>query len=137
MKLKLLLTVLFTLVALSLAACNSQTAELRPVEAEQIENVVKEFVVRNSTIPEYEVTIENVVDGWAKVSLSPAPAEGEPTFLYLHKATEGEAPVADVDEQLGNDGRVTTTTGWNIVLGPGAVFSESELDEVGVPETLR
>lgn len=127
------------IILLSLAACGGETATLRPVEEEQIENVVKEFMVREETIPEYEVTIEEATEGWARVSLMPAAVEeGQPIFLYLHKQTaEGEAEPAAVSEQVGNDGRVTTTTGWNIVLGPQASFSEAELNEAGVPDELR
>ena len=126
---------LMTLV--TLAACSNAEAELRPVEEEQIENVVKEFVTRDTNIPDYEVTIEEATDSWARVSLKPEQVEGPATFLYLHKQAAEDAPTVETNVQPGNDARVETTSGWSIVLGPQAQFSDAELNEAGVPEAIR
>jgi hypothetical protein len=120
-----------------LTACNSTEANLRPVEREQIENVVKEFVVREESLPPYEVSIEAVDDGWARVSLQPEGVEGQPTLLYLQDQSKTEAPTAEAEVQPGNDARVETTSGWSIVLGPQVEFKTETLTEAGVPESLR
>lgn len=130
--------VLITL--LVLLGCNTtEETTIRPVEQEQIENVVKTFLVRDTTIPEYEVTIEAVVDNWARVSVNPAETEGDqPTFLYLQKQVDAPAnPTPTLTVQPGHESEVDTTTGWSIILGPQASFSQAELDEAGVPPDIR
>ncbi|MEZ4664692.1 MAG: hypothetical protein R2911_44735 [Caldilineaceae bacterium] len=57
-----------------LAACGPEGANVPPTEEEQIKNVAASYFVRNQSLPEYEVQIEEVVDEWARVSLAPAPA---------------------------------------------------------------
>jgi len=123
---------------LVLSACNSQNVTVRPVEQEQIENVVKEFVVRDTNIPNYEVTVETVAQDWARVSLEPVQIEDDATILYLQKQGEdAAAPTAVIAVKPGHEGRAETSSGWAIILGPQADFSQTELDEVGVPPEVR
>lgn len=123
---------------LILSACNSQNVTVRPVEQEQIENVVREFVVRDTNIPSYEVTIEAIAEDWARVSVEPVQTEGEATTLYLQKQVENAAaPTATIAAKPGHEARAETTTGWAIILGPQADFSQAELDNVGVPSEVR
>ncbi|MDX1520471.1 MAG: hypothetical protein R3264_02490, partial [Anaerolineae bacterium] len=61
--------VLILLTLTILSACGDAEANLPPVEEEQIENVVKSYVVREESLPEYEVSIDAVENGWARVSL--------------------------------------------------------------------
>jgi hypothetical protein len=137
---KLLAIPALIIALLGLLSCNgAEETTIRPVEQEQIENVVKTFLVRDTTIPEYEVTIEAVVDDWARVSVNPAGTETEqPTFLYLKKEVDAPAnPTPTLTVQPGHESEVDTTTGWSIVLGPQASFTQAELDEVGVPPEIR
>jgi hypothetical protein len=126
---------------LLLASCTSTSSGLTPVEEEQIKNVVEDFFVRQGNVPEYEVTIEEVADNWARVSIAPAGVDvvGDPALIYLQNQTEAsvEAPTAAANVQPGNTARVATTTGWVIVLGPQVHFTDGELDAVGVPAQLR
>lgn len=120
-----------------LSACNPQNIA-GPVEQEQIKNVVKDYVVRDTDIPDYEVTIEAMAKDWARVSLVPAQVEGETTTLYLQKQVEEPgAPTAVIARQPGHEARARTTSGWAIILGPQTDFSEAELDQVGVPVGVR
>ncbi|MCB0153495.1 MAG: hypothetical protein KDF65_01770 [Anaerolineae bacterium] len=122
-----------------LSACGPQNrAAVRPVEQEQIKNVVREYVVRDTNIPDYEVTIEAVAEDWARVSLAPAQVEGQTTTLYLQKQDAGQAaPTAIIAELPGHEARTQATTGWTIILGPQADFSPAELNEVAVPSEVR
>lgn len=133
----LLLPVL--LVSMIVAGCNTQSSSLAPVEREQIKNVVKEYVTRDTDIPEYEVQIEEVGDRWARVSLKPARVEGETAVVYLQNQADlgDEVPAAATTVQPGHEARVKTSTGWTIVLGPGVNFTTDELNEVGVPPEIR
>jgi hypothetical protein len=129
---------LLGLLSLLLVGCSAGAPELRPVEEEQIENVVKEFMVREGSVPDYEVNIQQATQSWARVAIEPVGIETEPVLLYLQKQVGGTAaPTADPQEQAGTDARVETPTGWTIILGPQAEFSQSELDEAGVPESVR
>lgn len=137
---KLLLMLLpVLLISMIVTGCNSQTSNLAPVEREQIKNVVKEYVTRDTEIPEYDVEIEEVADQWARVSLKPAGVEGEPAIVYLQNQADlvDEAPTAATTVQPGHEARVETSTGWAIVLGPGVNFTADELNEVGVPPEIR
>ena len=123
--------------AIALSGCSELTAPVGPVEEQQIETAVKTYVTRDTNIPEYEAFIETVNEGWARVSIRPA-GTSERSRLYLHKQTEGKpAPTVATTVQPGHTSRVKTTTGWVIVLGPQADFSEAELDEAGVPASVR
>lgn len=114
--------------------------ELRPVEEEQIENVVTAYFQRDSATPPYVVNIEQVEDAWARVSMRPEGVENsDDVILYLQKqsATAIEAPTIEPDTATGNIGPVDTTSGWTIILGPQAQFSEEELDNAGIPPFIR
>jgi hypothetical protein len=128
------------ILGLGLIGCAGQTApNLRPVEAEQIENVVEQFVMRDTNIPEFDVDIEQVNGSWARVSLKPEGVKSdEQSYLYLQKQTgDNAAPTAATTVQAGHESRVETSTGWTIILGPKVEFTESELDAAGVPQEIR
>lgn len=113
---------------------------LRPVEEEQIENVVIDYFVRDSASPEYTVTIEEVDQSWARVSMSPIGVQNtEANIVYLQdqSATAIEAPTPDPDANPGNIAPVETTSGWTIIAGPQVTFSEEELDAAGIPPFIR
>ena len=135
----LLLTLIFLIsLAILLTGCGSQTASISPVEEQQIKSMVTTYITRDTNIPEYEVNIEKVDHNWARVSVSPVGTAEQPTHLYLHKQIEGTlVPTVATTVQPGHTSRVETTTGWAIVLGPQADFTKAELDQVGVPESVR
>ena len=134
----LLIGILTLLIGLGLMGCSSQSQTLTPVEEEQIENVVKDYVIRDTEIPDYTVTIEEVSAEWARVSVIPVGVEGGASTLYLQKQVEGTtAPTATVARLPGHEARASTSTGWAIILGPQAEFAEATLDEVGVPSDVR
>ena len=138
MKSSMIINLLTWLTALLLGACVVQSAPPVPVEEEQIENVVKEYFVRDTTVPDYDVTIEEVASNWARVSINPAGTEGATSTLYLQKqGGVDDVSTATVAEAPGNDARVGTTTGWTVILGPQVEFNEAKLDEVGIPNTVR
>lgn len=137
---RLLLAIVTPLLVILLAGCNSQVAEdVAPVERQQIQNVVDEFVTRDTNIPDYEVEIEEVTENWARVSINPVRTEDGESLLYLQKQTEtvSEAPTVAATVQPGHEARVEARTGWTIILGPQADFTPAELDEVGVPPEIR
>ncbi|MEZ4736745.1 MAG: hypothetical protein R3E79_57425 [Caldilineaceae bacterium] len=122
------------------AGCGIQSDAVRPVEEEQIENVVTDYYVRNTSIPDYDVTIEAVEEEWARVSIAPSGVETEqPDIVYLQNQAETliEAPTAVITTALGNTARVATESGWVIVVGPQANFNDEELDAAGVPPFIR
>lgn len=122
---------------MALVGCASQTTSLSPVEEQQIETVVEAYVTRDTNIPEYEIFIEATTEAWARVSIRPA-GTSERSRLYLHKQIAGApAPTVATTVQPGHSSRVQTSTGWVIVLGPQADFSGAELDEAGVPDSIR
>ena len=127
--------------AILLAGCSTQAAPARPVEEEQIKNVVKDYFVRSGSIPDYEATIEKVDGNWARVRIAPVGVtnvNGE-TILYLQKQdqTAQDVPPPTLDVQPGNQASVTTSSGWTIVAGPQAQFTDAELDAAGVPAAIR
>ena len=139
---KLLLVITFSLVIL-LAGCGNNN--LRPVEEEQIKNVVEDYLVRDTNIPEYEVEIAEVRNGWARVNVTlvrsteaEMPAR-DVFYLQKQTLTTEKAPTAELQTQPGNHNQaaVTTSSGWTIILGPKTEFSPAELDAVGVPDVLR
>jgi len=130
-----LFTVLF------LAGCSTEADLARPVEEEQIKNVVKDFFVREGSVPDYAVTIEEVNGDWARVHVAPAGVDnvnGAPV-LYLQNQAQAtqDVPPPTLNVQPGNQARVTTTSGWTIVTGPQAQFTDAELDAAGIPEAIR
>lgn len=128
------------ILGLILIGCTGQTnSNIRPVEAEQIANVVEQFVMRDTNIPDFEVDIEQVDDSWARVSLKPeGVSSDELSYLYLQKQIgDNAAPTAATTVQAGHESRVEASSGWTIILGPKVEFSESELDAAGVPEEIR
>jgi hypothetical protein len=131
--------VLILVIFLSSAACSLQSNTLRPVEEEQIANVVVDYYTRNGALPEQEVTIEAVTEDWARVSMKPAGIEGTADIFYLQNQNTAvnPAPTAELIVQPGDQARTTTTTGWVIIIGPQVTFSDEELDAVGVPPALR
>ncbi len=135
-------TILMVLAALALflAGCGTQ-AEARPTEEEQIKNVVKQYFVREGNVPDYTVTIEAVQDNWARVTIAPTGVDnlGGDNTLYLQNQdqTINDAPPATLVVQPGNQGRVTTTSGWVVIAGPQAQFTDEELDAAGVPQSIR
>lgn len=120
-------------------ACNTPSAALTPVEAEQIENVVKDYYVRNTSIPDQEVEILEVVGDWARVSIQPTGVETTPNLFFLqnHNTADNEVPAAETTVLPGNQASVTTTTGWTVILGPQANFTQEELDAAGIPAEIR
>jgi len=127
------------LLILLAAGCDIQSDAIRPVEEEQIKNVVIDYYTRNTSIPDYDVTIEEVEEEWARVGIAPSGVATEPDILYLQNQAETriEAPTAVIDTATGNTARVETDTGWVIVVGPQANFSDEELDAAGVPPFIR
>lgn len=136
---RLLLAIAMPLVLILLTGCDAQVSGVAPVERQQIKNVVDEFVTRDTNIPDYEVKIEEVTDTWARVSINPVRTEDSETFLYLQKQAEivSEASAATATVQPGHEARVEASTGWTIILGPQADFTQGELDEVGIPQEIR
>jgi hypothetical protein len=128
-------------IALLFSACDTQANPARPVEQEQIENLVEDFYVRDGSIPEYEATIEEVDGTWARVRIAPVGVDtlGGGDIIYLQKQdqTQADVPPATLAVAPGNQARVTTTSGWTIVAGPQAQFTDEELDAAGVPESIR
>lgn len=122
-----------------LAACDTPSAALTPVETEQIKNVVENYYVRNSAIPDQEVEIQEVAGDWARVGIKPAGVETEPDLLFLqnHTTASEEAPAVQTTVLPGNQAPTTTTTGWTIILGPQVQFTEAELDAAGIPAEIR
>lgn len=139
MKTKLIPLIIIAICLPIVAGCGN-SADLRPVEEEQIENVVKDYYVRNTEIPEQEVTIEASTAEWARVSIRPAATDqnSDVASFYLQKQDHisPDIPVED-RAQPGNQASDTTTTGWSIVLGPQVNFTDAELDGAGVPEAVR
>ncbi|MFN8466958.1 MAG: hypothetical protein U0X20_15500 [Caldilineaceae bacterium] len=134
-------TAVLIVTAVLLAGCSTRAVQARPVEEEQIKNVVKDYFVRSGSIPDYGATIEEVDGNWARVRIAPVGVNnvnGE-TILYLQKQNQTlrDAPPPTLDVQPGNQARVTTTSGWTIVAGPQAQFTEAELDAAGIPEAIR
>ena len=113
---------------------------LRPVEEEQIDNVVTAYFSRDSAAPDYTVTVEEVEEGWARVTMSPLGVENsEPNIVYLQDQSDTaiEASTPDPEVNPGNIAPVETTSGWTIIAGPQVNFSEEELDSAGVPPFIR
>ncbi len=128
----LLTTVLF-------AGCSTQADQARPVEEEQIKNVVQDYFVREGSIPDYEATIDKVNGNWARVRIAPVGVDNVngDTILYLQKQTLNDVPPPTLAVQPGGQASVTTTSGWTIVAGPQARFTDAELDAAGVPAAIR
>jgi hypothetical protein len=136
---RLVFILLMTVAIPLLAACNTPSASLTPVEAEQIKNVVEQYYVRNTSIPDQEVEIQKVVGAWARVSIKPTGVATEPNLLFLqnHADATTDVPAAETTVMTGNQASVTTTTGWTIILGPQVNFSQDELDAAGIPDEIR
>ena len=137
----LILVALLPVVAIVMAGCSIKADGARPVEEEQIKNVVKDYFVRNSSVPDYEATIEEVNGNWARVRISPVgvdTANGDVVF-YLQNQDQAatDAPPATLNVQPGKQARTTTTSGWTIIAGPQAHFTDAELDAAGVPDAIR
>ncbi|MCB0088517.1 MAG: hypothetical protein KDE54_11440 [Caldilineaceae bacterium] len=124
---------------LVLTACGRQAA-IPPTEEEQIKNVATNYFVRDQSLPEYDVQIEEVVDDWARVSLAAAGVDTqEPMVMYLQNQAETDNPVATAmpvgmpseDVQISND------FGWVVITQPQAQFTDAELDAIGVPADIR
>lgn len=131
--------VLLVIIAPLLVACDAPSASLTPVEEEQIKNVVQDYYVRHTSIPDQEVEIQEVAGHWARVAIRPTGVETAPDLLFLqdHDAAADTAPAAETTVQPGNQASVTTTTGWTIILGPQAQFTPAELDAAGIPAEIR
>jgi len=135
---RLFLPLIAALVLLVSAGCDGET--VRPVERQQIKNLVEDYVIRNTNLPEYEVSIEATTANWARVSISPVGVDPEPgpDIVYLQKQVE--APSGDgasTASTVADQEQLTTSSGWTIVLGPQATFTATELDEVGVPQDIH
>ena len=127
------------LIAPLLVACDTPSANLTPVEEAQIKNVVQDYYVRHTSIPDQEVEIQEVASNWARVAIRPAGVETAPDLLFLqdHDAADVTAPAVETTVQPGNQASVTTTTGWTIILGPQVQFTPAELDAAGIPAEIR
>lgn len=125
---------------LVLAACGPEGANVSPTEEEQIKNVAASFFVRNQSLPEYEVQIEEVVDDWVRVSLAPAAVDTqEPMIMYLQNQAETDNPVATAMPvgMPSEDVRLSNDFGWVVITQPQAHFTDAELDDMGVPQDIR
>lgn len=132
------LALLFIMTPL-LVACDTPSASLTPVEEAQIKNVVQDYYVRHTSVPDQEVEIQEVAGNWARVAIRPAGVETAPDLLFLqdHDAAAAVVPAVQTTVQPGNQASVTTTTGWTIILGPQAQFTPAELDVAGIPAEIR
>lgn len=162
MKLRLL-AILGTGVLLAvLLGCSSQTSsqtgEISSAEREQIQNVVRQYVTQNGSIPQYSVRVEKTEKDWALVSVKPEGTNTKLTYFYLRRSSGGGAAAAapslspaatsvapgTVPPQFnqnppplsGSTPPVVATSGWVIVLGPKETFAKSELAAAGVPPDL-
>lgn len=126
-------------IAQLVVACDTPSAALAPVETEQIKNVVENYYVRNTSIPDQEVEIQEVAGAWARVGIKPAGVETAPDLLFLQNYTTAidEAPAVQTTVLPGNQAPTTTTSGWTIILGPQVQFTEAELDAAGIPAEIR
>lgn len=125
---------------LVLAACGPEGGNVSPTEEEQIKNVAASFFVRNQSLPEYEVQIEEVVDDWVRVSLAPAAVDTqEPMIMYLQNQAETDNPVATAMPvgMPSEDVRLSNDFGWVVITQPQAHFTDAELDDMGVPQDIR
>ncbi|MEZ4711732.1 MAG: hypothetical protein R3A44_31360 [Caldilineaceae bacterium] len=125
---------------LVLAACGPEGANVSPTEEEQIKNVAASYFVRNQSLPEYEVQIEEVVDDWVRVSLAPAAVDTqEPMIMYLQNQAETDNPVATAMPvgMPSEDVRLSNDFGWVVITQPQAHFTDAELDDMGVPQDIR
>lgn len=134
-------TAVLIVTAVLLAGCSTQANPARPVEEEQIKNVVKDYFIRSGSIPDYEATIEEVDGNWARVRIAPVGVtnvNGE-TILYLQNQdqTVQDAPPPTLDVQPGNQASLTTPSGWTIVAGPKSDFTDAELNAASVPAAIR
>lgn len=140
-------TLITTLIVLAitcgvLVACSISADDATPLEKEQIKNVALSYFLRERAVPDYEATVEQVENGWARVRISPVGVESldGSTIFYLKKQAV-PADVSSVDDtqiaQPGYSPLVTTDTGWTIFAGPQAQFSQTELDAAGIPEYIR
>ena len=115
---------------------------ITPIEEQQIKNVVQDYYVRQpAVVPEYEAKIEEARDGWARVSIRPVGVEsaGSPDVFYLQNQLEsGREPPTPTDVLTSSQTvRTSTATGWVIVAGPQAQYTEDELNAAGVPMFIR
>lgn len=113
-----------------------------PVAEEQILNVVEDFYVRQpGLVPEYEAEIEQVERNWARVSIRPVGVEllNGPDIIYLQNQAEAARDVETPTVELTppRTARVETDTGWTIVAGPQAQFTDEELNAAGIPAYIR
>lgn len=133
---------------LALAGCLSSPADLpedvvAPTEEQQILNVVEDFYVRDEgNVPEYEAAIEAIDGNWVRVSIAPVGVEtiNGPDILYLQNQAEAERALPTLTTVVSpttNTARVATSSGWAIVAGPQAQFTEAELSAAGVPASIR
>jgi len=130
---------LMLVIAQLVAACDTPSANLTPVEEEQIKNVVTDYYVRETSIPDQEVEIQEVAGNWARVGINATGIEAAPNLLFLQNHVDAaiNAPAVQTTVQPGNQASVTTTTGWTIILGPQVNFTQEELDAAGIPAEIR
>ena len=132
----------------ALAGCLSSPSDLAedlvaPTEEQQILNVVEDFYVRDeANVPEYEAAIEAIDGNWVRVSIAPVGVEivNGPDIVYLQNQTEAKrdlAPLTVVVSPTTNTARVATSSGWVIVAGPQAQFTQAELSAAGIPASIR
>lgn len=110
------------------AGCASQSNNATPVEEEQIKNLALSFFVLDSDIPAYEATIDQIENDWARVQIAPVAVDSADgaMLMYLQK------------QALSDDAASTQSdTGWTVVAGPQAQFTQAELDSAGVPAFIR
>jgi hypothetical protein len=130
---------LLALITLAGAGCGGSGVD--PVEEEQIKAVVEGYYVRGLSVPEYEAEVEEVRDGWARVTMRPSGVDnegGDETFFLQNQGGAGAAePTRQLSTQPGDTVDVSTPTGWVIVAGPQAQFAPEELEALGVPLEVR
>lgn len=132
----------FFLFAALLFGCGSAASEATPAEEEQMKNIALSYFQRGNGVPEYEATIEEVEEGWARVRISPVGVEsvGGEMLVYLQEQIDqrNTAPTAEANVVAPSATvRTETETGWAVIAGPQAQFSQIELDSAGVPPFIR
>ena len=123
-----------------IVACGRSGDVVSPTAEEQIKNVALSYFVRDSAVPTYEANVEEVVDNWARVTLTPVGTDvNEPLTVYLQNQAESDNPVptAAPDANPGNIARTESDLGWAIITPPQAHFTPEELNAMAVPAKIR
>ena len=132
--------IFIALLLLIVAACGQSDEIVSPTAEEQIKNVALDYYIRDSAVPGYEANIEEIVDDWARVTLTPINAETtEPMVMYLQNQAESDNPVPTAMPMAnpGNIAPTNTELGWAVITPPQAHFSSAELNALAIPAKIR